>query len=303
MIYTLTLNPSLDYVMHMDTIEYGKTNRSSHEEQFAGGKGFNVSTILHRLNIPTLALGFIAGEVGNLIASLLQAPAHLIRLESGTSRINVKIKADKETEINSSGPFICEEKLTELMTFLNTLTSDDYLVLAGSIPSCLPQNLYKIILDKLHNQQIQIIVDTTGQSLKEILVFHPFLIKPNLDELEDLFSTSIKSENDLKRWAHELQKLGARNVLISLGAKGAYLVTEDKQYLYQQAAKGSLVNSVGSGDSMIAGFLCGYLQTHDYQEALLLGTACGGATAFSPDLATLKQIEDIKKSLVIATAK
>ena len=279
MIYTITFNPSLDYIMHVDCFEEGETNRSKQEEIYPGGKGFNVSTILSRLNLETTALGFVAGFTGEEIVKELKErgfTCDLCQLENGLSRINVKMKGAKETEINGSGPDIPQEKLDELFDKLNQLQENDILVLAGSIPSSLPNDIYEQIMKKLDQQGIKIIVDATNDLLKKVLPYHPFLIKPNHRELEELI-----------------------NVLVSLGKDGAILVSEDGHVYYCAGAKGKLLNSVGSGDSMVAGFIAGYLKDKKYDEALKLGSACGGATAFSEDLAEASMIQEVYKQLQV----
>ena len=268
MIYTITFNPSLDYIMHVDCFEEGETNRSKQEEIYPGGKGFNVSTILSRLNLETTALGFVAGFTGEEIVKELKErgfDCDLCQLENGLSRINVKMKGAKETEINGSGPDIPQEKLNELFEKLDHLKENDTLVLAGSIPSSLPDDIYEQIMKKLDQQGIKIIVDATNDLLKKVLPYHPFLI----------------------------------NVLVSLGKDGAILVSEDNHVYYCAGAKGKLLNSVGSGDSMVAGFIAGYLKEKKYDEALKLGSACGGATAFSEDLAEASMIQEVYKQLKV----
>ena len=230
MIYTITFNPSLDYIMHVDCFEEGETNRSKQEEIYPGGKGLNVSTILSRLNLETTALGFVAGFTGEEIVKELKErgfKCDLCQLENGLSRINVKMKGAKETEINGSGPDIPQEKLDELFDKLNQLQENDILVLAGSIPSSLPDDIYEQIMKKLAQQGIKIIVDATNDLLKKVLPYHPFLIKPNHRELEELFNVRIENKEDLIHYARKLQEQGAINVLVSLGKDGAILVSED----------------------------------------------------------------------------
>lgn len=296
MIYTITLNPSLDYIMRVKHFEEGETNRSYEEEIYPGGKGFNVSTVLQRLGYENTALGFIAGFTGKEIQRLLLNRGFkldLSVLDNGMSRINVKMKSEKESEINGNGPIISEEKIQELLQKLDVLNNEDTIILAGSIPSSLPRDIYEIIMKRLKNKEVRIIVDATNDLLLRVLPYHPFLIKPNKRELEEIFQIEINDENELIRYAKKLQEQGAQNVLVSLGKEGALLVSEDKHVYKVSAAKGKLVNSVGSGDSMVAGFLAGYLNHHDYKEALRLGSACGGATAFSHDLAEKELIEEV----------
>lgn len=300
MIYTITFNPSLDYIMHVDCFEEGETNRSKQEEMYPGGKGFNVSTILSRLNLKTTALGFIAGFTGDEIEKCLidrGFKCDLCKLDSGISRINVKMKGVKETEINGSGPDISKDKLNELFNKLEMIKDGDVLVLAGSIPNSLPSDIYEQIMRLLADKDIKIIVDATNDLLRKVLAYKPFLIKPNHRELEELFDTRINSEEELIYYARKLQDEGAINVLVSLGKDGALLVSEDNKVYYCMGAKGKLLNSVGSGDSMVAGFIAGYLKDNSYSEALKLGSACGGATAFSEDLAKADLIKEVYQQL------
>ncbi len=302
MIYTITFNPSLDYLMFVDNFEIGQTNRSSKEQIYPGGKGFNVSTILWRLQVPTTALGFIAGFTGQEIEKQLSLRGFnldLCKLDQGMSRINVKMKNSEETEINGSGPEIPASKITELFNKLEQLKQGDILVLAGSIPNSLPDDIYEQIMKQLEDKKILIIVDATNNLLKKVLPYHPFLIKPNLHELEELFATKITSQKQIIEYGKQLQQLGASNVLISLGKDGAILIAENNTVYACPGAKGKLINSVGSGDSMVAGFIAGYLVNHDYANALKLGSACGGATAFSSDLAQKELIKEIEQQLTV----
>lgn len=306
MIYTITLNPSLDYIMRVEQFEEGETNRSSDEEIYPGGKGFNVSTILQRLGYENTALGFIAGFTGKELERLLIDRGFfldLIELEEGISRINVKMKGNKETEINGNGPKISNEKVEELLHKLDALNSEDILVLAGSIPTSLTDDIYETIMKRLARKKIRIIVDATNTLLLKVLPYHPFLIKPNHRELEEIFNVAITSETELITYAKKLQNQGARNVLVSLGKDGALLVSEDNHVYKCNAAKGKLMNSVGSGDSMVAGFLAGYLKEKDYKEALKLGSACGGATAFSHDLAEAETIKQVYEQIHVEVKK
>lgn len=302
MIYTVTLNPSLDYVMHLNHFQMGKTNRSNREEVYPGGKGINVSTMLAHLGVSSTALGFVGGFTGQEIKKQLVKRGiqlDLCELDEGVSRINVKLKGHLETEINGAGPDIAEEKLNELFQKLERIKTGDVLIMAGSIPATLPENLYEKMMLISAKKGILNIVDATGQQLLHTLPHHPFLIKPNRDELEEILHCSLKSIDDFLAAAEKLQELGARHVLISLGQQGAILVTETKTCFQCPAAKGTLVNSVGSGDSMIAGFVAGYLQTQDLTHALALGSACGGATAFSADLGQYDQVMAILPTLSI----
>ena len=303
MIYTVTFNPALDYIMRVPSLETDAVNRTDSESVFYGGKGINVSIILSRLEVPNVALGFIAGFTGREIQDGVKAQGvetKFIPLEQGLSRINVKIKnAEKkeETEINAQGPKIPEDKLQELYEQLEQLTADDMLVLAGSIPNTLPSDAYEQIMKRLQSKQVPIVVDATKDLLKNVLKYHPFLIKPNNFELGEMFGVTLHSKEEIVHYAKELQKLGARNVVVSMAGDGSILVTEDGEVHQMGVAKGTVKNSVGAGDSMVAGFVAGYIQKGDYAYALKLGTAAGGATAFSDDLATREKIQETLKSL------
>ena len=303
MIYTVTFNPALDYIMRVPSLETDTVNRTDSESVFYGGKGINVSIILSRLEVPNVALGFIAGFTGREIQDGVKAQGvetKFIPLEQGLSRINVKIKnAEKkeETEINAQGPKIPEDKLQELYEQLEQLTADDMLVLAGSIPNTLPSDVYEQIMKRLQSKQVPIVVDATKDLLKNVLKYHPFLIKPNNFELGEMFGVTLHSKEEIVHYAKELQKLGARNVVVSMAGDGSILVTEDGEVHQMGVAKGTVKNSVGAGDSMVAGFVVGYIQKGDYAYALKLGTAAGGATAFSDDLATREKIQETLKSL------
>ncbi|MCD7839079.1 MAG: 1-phosphofructokinase [Erysipelotrichaceae bacterium] len=304
MIYTITFNPSLDYIMHVDNFEYGETNRSSNEEMFPGGKGFNVSTILQRLGYDNTALGFKAGFSGDEIVRMLEERGFildLVSLDNGFSRINVKMKGTKETEVNGNGPDIPEDKLALLMNKIDQISDGDTLIMAGSIPSTLPNDIYEQIMIRLQNKDVRIIVDATNELLLKVLPYHPFLIKPNHRELEEIFNASINNQKDLIDYASKLQDMGAINVLVSLGGDGAMLIDEYKHVYHCRAAKGKLINSVGSGDSMVAGFLAGYLKNNDYKDAIRLGSACGGATAFSFDLAEKSLIDEVYENIEVDT--
>lgn len=303
MIYTVTFNPALDYIMRVPSLETDTVNRTDSESVFYGGKGINVSIILSRLEVPNVALGFIAGFTGREIQDGVKAQGvetKFIPLEQGLSRINVKIKnAEKkeETEINAQGPKIPEDKLQELYEQLEQLTADDMLVLAGSIPNTLPSDVYEQIMKRLQSKQVPIVVDATKDLLKNVLKYHPFLIKPNNFELGEMFGVTLHSKEEIVHYAKELQKLGSRNVVVSMAGDGSILVTEDGEVHQMGVAKGTVKNSVGAGDSMVAGFVAGYIQKGDYAYALKLGTAAGGATAFSDDLATREKIQETLKSL------
>lgn len=290
MIYTVTFNPAIDYIVRLPKLNIGDINRVAYEQVLRGGKGINVSIVLQNLGISNTALGFIAGFTGQEIIRQLQklgCQCDFISLPDSFSRINVKIKTtENETEINGQGPTIPQIAIDKLFSKLNTLQENDILILAGSIPQSLPDNIYEQILTHLATKKIHIVVDATKNLLLNTLKFHPFLIKPNIHELEELFHTSLNTSTEIIQHAQKLQKLGAKNVLISLGKDGAILIDEYKNVHQSTAPKGKLINSIGAGDSMIAGFLAGYKQTKDYHQALLMGIATGSRSAFSSNLAT-----------------
>ena len=301
MIYTVTFNPAIDYVVRMDKpLDPGMTNRSASEECYFGGKGINVSTILKNLGIENTALGFAAGFTGEAIVKSVNEKgiiADFIMLKEGISRINVKIKSDEETEINGQGPQISDEAYEELLQKLDRLEAGDVLILAGSIPKTLPSNVYEIILERLYDKGIMFVVDATKDLLLKVLKYEPFLIKPNNHELGEMFGTVLKTDDEIEEHARKLQDMGARNVLISMAGDGAMLITEDGERFRVGVPKGKVKNSVGAGDSMVAGFVAGYMKYNDYRTALNMGTAAGSATAFSDDLATADLIYDIFETL------
>ncbi len=296
MIYTVTLNPAIDYIMRMDELHMGITNRSNSEEYYCGGKGINVSLVLAELDIPSTALGFIAGFVGDAIDKWVAntyVTTDFIRLRDGISRINVKIKAGEETEINGQGPDISEDELEALMMKVDHIQDGDTLVLAGSIPNTLPDDTYERMLERISNKDVRIVVDATKQLLVNSLKYKPFLIKPNKQELSEIFDVDVQTKEDIVTYAKKLQDMGARNVLISLGGDGAMLVDEDGQIHEAGVIKEKVVNTVGSGDSMVAGFVAGYEMKNSYSYALTLGSVCGNATAFLPWLATKEKINEL----------
>lgn len=300
MIYTVTFNPALDYVVFLDNLKLGDVNRSTRESIFYGGKGINVSTILNTLGLETTALGFVAGFTGKAIEDGLAAQGihtDFIHLPEGNSRINVKVKHGDETEINGQGPVITEEAINELFAKLDTLTKEDILVLAGSIPNTLPEDIYEKILARLESKGIRVVVDATKDLLLNVLKYHPFLIKPNNHELGEMFGIVCKTDEDIVHYAKKLQEKGAVNVLISMAGDGAILITEDGQNIKMGTPKGKVVNSVGAGDSMVAGFITGYIRGGNYEEALKSGTASGSATAFSEGLASLEMYEKMLKQI------
>lgn len=302
MIYTVTFNPAIDYVMRADSVRLGQTNRSLTESIQFGGKGINVSCILQELGVANTALGFIAGFTGDALKEHLTAKGihtRLITLPEGMTRINVKLKTTgttmEETEINGAGPAIPTDRIEELMAILDTLTDHDTLVLAGSIPATLPKDLYSRILERLDGKGIRFVVDAEGGLLSAVLPYRPFLIKPNRAELEGIMGHSLTSDTALIRAAAELQARGARNVLISLGGDGALLLDEHGSCHRAPAVGGKPVNTVGAGDSMVAGFIAGV--DHGYEYALKLGLAAGGATATSEGLATGEQIRGLMQEM------
>lgn len=301
MIYTVTFNPSLDYIVSVDDFKLGLTNRTSSELLLPGGKGINVSTILTNLGIESTALGFIAGFTGTEIvrrAERIGIRSDFIRIEEGISRINVKVKSIDGTEINGMGPDISSEKVTELMEKLEVLGEGDVLVLAGSIPSTMPDDIYSRILEGLEGKGVTFIVDATGDLLLKVLKYHPFLIKPNNHELGDIFHVELKTREEVIPYGKKLQEMGARNVLISMAGEGAVLVAEDGSVYDAPAPKGVLVNAVGSGDSMVAGFTAGWIEKKDYRHAFYMGVASGSASAFSEYLATRDEIMDLYNKIV-----
>lgn len=295
MIYTVTFNPALDYVMKVEKLRYDDINRTYGEELYYGGKGINVSVILSRLGMENTALGFKAGFTGEKLEELLKEEGintDFIALKSGMTRINVKIKAETELDINAVGPPIEREEIDKLFEKIKNLKKGDVIVLAGSVPGALPADIYEKILSVTSQSGVEAVVDSTGDLLLNVLKYHPFLIKPNNFELGDLFGVKIKNEAEIEKYAKLLQEKGARNVLVSRGKEGATLVTEDGDVHTIGIIPGKPLNSVGCGDSMVAGFVAGYLNKRDYAYALKLGSACSNATAFSYGLADKAGIDD-----------
>lgn len=283
MIYTVTFNPAIDYIVHTGTMQVGQVNRSQGEELYFGGKGINVSFVLHELGLPSKALGFVAGFTGAAIEAGIQEQGiatDFVHLDSGFSRINVKIKSGEETELNGQGPNISEAAVAELFEKLNQLQDGDILILAGSIPNTMPADSYEKILAHLSDKKIKVVVDATKDLLLKVLPYHPFLIKPNNHELGELFGVTLHSIEEIAIYAKKLQEMGAQNVLISMAGDGALLIDETGKQHVCGVCKGTVKNSVGAGDSMVAGFVAGSMHG-DYEAALKLGTAAGGATAFS----------------------
>lgn len=293
MIYTVTFNPSLDYVIQVDKLVPGEINRTTHEAVYPGGKGNNVSVILSNLGHSSKALGFTAGFTGEALENMLKefgCDTAFIRLPEGSTRINVKINAGEETEINGQGPVITEEAQQALFEQLDALKEEDILVLAGSIPNTLPSDIYERILEHLQGRGIHFVVDATKDLLLKVLKYHPFLIKPNNHELGEMFGVTLKTSDEIVAYAKKLQEMGAENVLVSMAGDGAILLTEEGVIYEAKPPKGKVLNSVGAGDSMVAGFLTGYLNTGEYEKAFRLGVVTGSATAFQYWLATKEDI-------------
>ena len=293
MICTVTFNPSLDYIVSVEDFKLGLTNRTSSELMLPGGKGINVSTVLMNLGIENTALGFMAGFVGDEIVRKLEemgVKSDFIKIPEGVSRINLKLKSIDGTEINGMGPKISAEKVQELMEKLDTLKEGDVLFLAGSIPSSMPDDMYEKIMARLDVRGVMIVVDATRDLLMNVLEYRPFLIKPNNHELGEIFGVKITEKEDVITYAKKMQEKGAGNVLVSMAGDGAVLVAEDGSIFQAEAPKGKVVNSVGAGDSMVAGFVTGYLKTGSYKEAFQMGVCTGSASAFSEELATEPEV-------------
>ena len=299
MVYTVTFNPAIDYVVHIEDIHLGATNHSNQEEIYFGGKGINVSVVLKELGVNSKALGFTAGFTGEAIEKGLAdlgIDTDFVRLKTGNSRINVKLKSAEETEINGQGPHIDDEAVAALFQKLDALSDGDTLILAGSIPSSLPTDIYEKILERFSHKKIRVVVDATKDLLLNVLKFKPFLVKPNNHELGDMFGVTLKTDEEIEKYARKLQDMGAVNVLISMAGDGSMLIDETGKMHRQGVCKGRVKNSVGAGDSMVAGFTAG-IQRVDYEYALKLATAAGGATAFSDGLATKEKITELFKTL------
>ncbi len=294
MIYTLTLNPALDYVMHVDNVFSGKTNRSKKEDISFGGKGINVSYILKELGVRSIALGFVGGFTGDALEEALdRVGVHhdFVRLSKGLTRINVKIKTDVETEINGKGPDIIEKDYKKLLNKIADIGRDDLLVIAGSLPSGVPADTYELIAEMMVERGVRLVFDVPGTELKKLIKYKPFLIKPNLHEFEDFYGKAIENEEDIVKACTEVKKNGVQNILLSMGSEGAVLVDADGEYHKLSAPKIECKNSVGAGDSMVAGFLAGELD--GIEEAFKLAVASGTATAASDDLATRHEIKEM----------
>ena len=300
MIWTMTVNPSLDYNIQLENFTEGSVNRSQKESIVAGGKGINVSIVLKNLGFPSTALGFTGGWTGVKIESILSkngVNTDFVYLAQGDSRINVKIKARKESEINASGPSVSPQEVEYLFMKLNSVADGDFMVLAGSIPPCLGQDFYTRIMKFLSDRNVNVVVDATGNLLLETLVHKPFLIKPNHHELGELFGVKIEDQEQAIFYAKKLAKKGARNVLVSMAEKGAVLFSQDGTEYAVGAPKGIVVNSVGAGDSMVAGFIAGWNETHDFEKTLKMAVCTGSASAFSQELATREKVMQLMKDL------
>lgn len=298
MIYTVTFSPSLDYTIELTDLEVGRVNRASGTAIYPGGKGINVSIVLSALGVPNRMLGFVAGFTGRELVGLLEKDGHdydFIELKTGNSRINVKLCAQTTTDINAKGPGIMNEDLEKLYSKLDKLTDGDVLVLAGSIPDELPAYSYQLIMQRLEGRGVKVIVDAVGEVLTSTLSYHPFLVKPNRAELSELFSTEIRYRSDIEKYARTLIEMGAQNVIVSLDSEGALLVTGEGETVYVDAPEGEALNSVGAGDSMIAGFICGLMRERDMVKALKMGVAAGSASAFSHGLPGASDIEMLYK--------
>ncbi len=301
MVYTVTFNPSLDYIVDVEDFRLGMTNRTCSEQMMAGGKGINVSIVLQNLGIENTALGFIAGFTGEEIrrqVAEMGIRAQFISIPEGISRINLKLRSIDGTEINGMGPSIGRAQLDALYEKLDTLTDKDTLVLAGSIPASMPSSIYCDIMERLYAKGVTFVVDATKQLLLNVLRYRPFLIKPNNHELGELFGVTLSTREAVIPYARKLQEQGARNVLISMAGQGAVLVAEDGSVHLTPAPKGTLVNAVGAGDSMVAGFLAGWQERHDYGHAFRMGVAAGSASAFSRYLATREEVEMVFAQLI-----
>ena len=296
MIYTVTFNPAIDYVVELVSFNIGEINRTTREYMNLGGKGVNVSRVLTNLEVPNVALGFVAGFTGDALRNGLErmgVKTDFISLEEGNTRINVNIKGVEETDINVRGPEIPNSAIDELFKKLDNLQSGDTLVLAGSIPTSLPNDMYERIMERLYGKGIRFVVDATRDLLVKSLKYEPFLIKPNNHELGEIFGLELTTDNEIIYYARELKKQGAKNVLISMAGDGAILVDENDVAHKIGTPKGKVKNSVGAGDSMVAGFCAGYLEKGDYKYALRMGTAAGSASAFSESLATKQEVIDL----------
>ena len=300
MIYTVTFNPSLDYIVSVDGFKLGLTNRTSSELMLPGGKGINVSTVLGNLGIENTALGFIAGFTGAEIARRIEemgVKSDFIQVGNGNSRINLKLKSIDGTEINGSGPEIQPEAVNLLMGKLDALGEGDVLILAGSIPKSMSDDIYKQILERMEGRGVKAVVDATKDLLVNVLAYHPFLVKPNNHELGEIFQVELTTREEVIPYAKKLQEMGAQNVLVSMAGEGAVLAAADGSIHMAPAPKGVLVNGVGAGDSMVAGFVAGWMEKQDYRHAFHMGVSAGSASAFSEFLATKEEVEAVYRQV------
>ena len=296
MIFTVTFNPSLDYIVRVDEMRLGTINRTNYEQLLPGGKGINVSIVLGNLGHPSRALGFSAGVTGVALEKLLAdagVDADLVHVKEGFTRINAKVKAVEETELNGQGPRIAPEDVDALFSKLDVLGQDDTLVISGSVPNTLPSGMYEQVMERLAGHGVRIVVDAERDLLTRVLPYRPFLVKPNNHELGDIFGVTLKTRDEVVPYARRMQEMGAQNVLVSMAGEGGVLVAADGQVYQSPAAKGTVVNSVGAGDSCVAGFLAGLMETGSYQTAFRMGLAAGSASAFSDHLATRPEVEDL----------
>lgn len=296
MIFTVTFNPSLDYIVRVDEMRLGTINRTNYEQLLPGGKGINVSIVLGNLGHPSRALGFSAGVTGVALEKLLAdagVDADLVHVKEGFTRINAKVKAVEETELNGQGPRIAPEDVDALFSKLDVLGQDDTLVISGSVPNTLPSDMYEQVMKRLAGHGVRIVVDAERDLLTRVLPYRPFLVKPNNHELGDIFGVTLKTRDEVVPYARRMQEMGAQNVLVSMAGEGGVLVAADGQVYQGPAAKGTVVNSVGAGDSCVAGFLAGLMETGSYQTAFRMGLAAGSASAFSDHLATRPEVEDL----------
>lgn len=296
MIFTVTFNPSLDYIVRVDEMRLGTINRTNYEQILPGGKGINVSIVLGNLGHPSRALGFSAGVTGAALEKLLAdtgVDADLVHVKAGFTRINAKIKAVEETELNGQGPRIAPEDVDALFSKLDVLGQDDTLVISGFVPNTLPSDMYEQVMERLTGRGVRIVVDAERDLLTRVLPYRPFLVKPNNHELGDIFGVTLKTRDEVVPYALRMQEMGAQNVLVSMAGEGGVLVAADGQVYQSPAAKGTVVNSVGAGDSCVAGFLAGLMETGSYQTAFQMGLAAGSASAFSDHLATRPEVEDL----------
>ena len=310
MIYTLTFNPALDYTTQVENFKIGKINRTKTENILAGGKGLNVSIVLKRLEIENTAISFVAGFKGKELERKIKEyniKTDFIETNRGYTRINVKISSleknsliqESETALNVNGPEITENDIEKLLQKIQNINSNDIVILSGNIPKCINENIYEIICKELYEKNVKFVVDASQKLLMNCLKYKPFFIKPNKEELEETFNTKIETKEEIIIYAQKLQEKGAQNVLISLGGDGAILLTEKNEVYYSNTPKGQVVNTVGAGDSMVAGFIAGYLKKQNYKEALKLGIASGSATAFSAGLALKEEIDELLKQITI----